>query len=204
MLSCVLRALKPEGQFVFEMGGKGNNALIHGSLCRTFERRGLIYRFPFYFPAIGEYASLMEDAGFLVRTALLFDRKTKLMGTIMLLSMLTALVLLGCFSRPVLRVLFGSIEDDVMDYAVTYLVITAMSYPFLSIYNAGAAIFRCLGNSRISMNISIVMNLINIVGNAVFVLVFHWTLPVSLWQPFSPVWQPPSSCSSCLPARVMN
>ncbi len=61
-----------------------------------------------------------------------------------------------------------------MDYAVTYLVITAMSYPFLSIYNAGAAIFRCLGNSRISMNISIVMNLINIVGNAVFVFVFHW------------------------------
>lgn len=80
MLRCVCRALKPGGQFVFEMGGKGNNALIHGSLRRAFERRGLEYRFPFYFPTIGEYTSLMEKAGFLVRTALLFDRKTKLDG----------------------------------------------------------------------------------------------------------------------------
>ncbi len=80
MLRCVCRALKPGGQFVFEMGGKGNNALIHGSLRRAFEKRGLEYRFPFYFPTIGEYTSLMENAGFLVRTALLFDRKTKLDG----------------------------------------------------------------------------------------------------------------------------
>lgn len=80
MLRCVYRALKSGGQFVFEMGGKGNNALIHGSLRRAFERRGLPYQLPFYFPSIGEYASLMEEAGFLVRTALLFDRKTKLDG----------------------------------------------------------------------------------------------------------------------------
>lgn len=80
MLRCVYRALKPGGQFVFEMGGKGNNALIHGSLRRAFERRGLEYHFPFFFSSIGEYASLMENAGFLVRTAILFDRKTKLDG----------------------------------------------------------------------------------------------------------------------------
>lgn len=48
MLRCVYRALKPGGQFVFEMGGKGNNALIHGSLRRAFERRGLEYHFPFF------------------------------------------------------------------------------------------------------------------------------------------------------------
>lgn len=80
MLRCVYNALKPGGQFVFEMGGKGNNALIHSSLRRAFERRGLSYQFPFYFPSIGEYASLMEEAGFLVRMVLLFDRKTKLDG----------------------------------------------------------------------------------------------------------------------------
>lgn len=80
MLRCVYRALKSGGQFVFEMGGKGNNVLIHDSLRRAFERRGLQYRVPFYFPSIGEYASLLEEAGFLVRTALLFDRKTKLDG----------------------------------------------------------------------------------------------------------------------------
>jgi trans-aconitate methyltransferase len=80
MLRCVYRALKAGGQFVFECGGKGNNALIHGSLQRAFARRSLKYKFPFYFPSIGEYTSLMESAGFEVRTALLFDRKTKLMG----------------------------------------------------------------------------------------------------------------------------
>lgn len=80
MLRCVYKALKPGGQFVFELGGKGNNALIHGSLQKAFEKRGLTYRFPFYFPSIGEYASLLEAAGFDVRTALLFDRKTRLDG----------------------------------------------------------------------------------------------------------------------------
>ncbi|MGI6117231.1 MAG: class I SAM-dependent methyltransferase [Bilifractor sp.] len=81
MLRCVYQALKSGGQFVFEFGGKGNNALIHGSLRRAFSRRNLEYKFPFYFPTIGEYTSLMESEGFDVRTALLFDRKTKLRGS---------------------------------------------------------------------------------------------------------------------------
>ena len=80
MLACIYRALKPGGQFVFELGGRGNNALIHGALRRTFARRGREYTLPFYFPSIGEYASLMEAAGFEVRTALLFDRRTRLPG----------------------------------------------------------------------------------------------------------------------------
>lgn len=78
LLRCVYQALKPGGQFVFEFGGKGNNALIHGSLQRAFARHGREYEFPFYFPTIGEYTSLMESVGFEVRSALLFDRKTKL------------------------------------------------------------------------------------------------------------------------------
>lgn len=80
MLSCVHDALVPGGQLVFEMGGHGNNALIHGALREEFERRGFSYTMPFYFPTIGEYAPLLEQAGFLVRTALLFDRPTKLSG----------------------------------------------------------------------------------------------------------------------------
>lgn len=80
MLLHVYKALKSDGQFVFEMGGKGNNALIHESLRRAFEKRGLLYHFPFYFPSIGEYTSLLENAGFLVKAALLFPRKTKLHG----------------------------------------------------------------------------------------------------------------------------
>lgn len=80
MLRCVYQALKPGGQFVFELGGKGNNALIHESLKRAFVRHNREYEFPFYFPTIGEYSSLMESVGFDVRTAMLFDRKTKLAG----------------------------------------------------------------------------------------------------------------------------
>ncbi len=80
MLQCVYRALKPGGQFVFEMGGKGNNALIHESLKRSFEKRGLTYHFPFYFPSIGEYAPLLEKAGLTVQAAFFFDRQTKLDG----------------------------------------------------------------------------------------------------------------------------
>lgn len=80
MLSCVSRNLKAGGQFVFEMGGKGNNALIHESLARAFQKRGLQYHFPFYFPSIGEYTPLVEAAGMEVRNASLFDRKTKLSG----------------------------------------------------------------------------------------------------------------------------
>ena len=74
--------------------------------------------------------------------------------------------------RPMLRLLFGSITDDVMDAAVIYFTITAISYPFLALYNAGAAIFRSVGNSEVSMRVSVIMNITNIMGNAfcIFVL----------------------------------
>lgn len=80
MLSCVYQALKSNGQFVFEFGGYGNNAMIHRALEIEFEKRGYKYKMPFYFPSIGEYASLVEKAGFQIRIALLFDRFTELKG----------------------------------------------------------------------------------------------------------------------------
>ncbi|MCD7724204.1 MAG: MATE family efflux transporter [Clostridiales bacterium] len=73
------------------------------------------------------------------------------------------------FTRPILRLVFGSIDDNVMDFAQTYFYITAISYPFIGLYNGGAAIFRAQGDSKISMKASLVMNVINIVGNAVLI-----------------------------------
>ena len=73
---------------------------------------------------------------------------------------------------PMLRLFFGSIADDVFQAAMIYFTITAISYPFLALYNAGAAIFRSVCNSEVSMRVSVVMNITNIVGNAfcIFVL----------------------------------
>lgn len=89
--------------------------------------------------------------------------------TIMMIFSVVAALIFCVFTSPILSLIFGSIEKDVMDCATTYLFITALSYPFLGMYNAGAAIFRSVGNSKISMNISLLMNAINIVLNAVFV-----------------------------------
>ncbi len=84
---------------------------------------------------------------------------------------ITALVLL--LRKPLLRLLFGAIEDDVMDSALTYLWITSLSYPFVALYNACAALFRAMGNSKVSMLTSLCINLINIGGNAICVYTFR-------------------------------
>lgn len=80
LIRSVARALKPGGQFVFECGGFGNARLIHGRLAKSFAARGLTYQVPQYFPTIGQYATLLEQAGFKVVFATLFDRFTPLVG----------------------------------------------------------------------------------------------------------------------------
>ena len=80
MLACVARALRPGGQFVFEMGGCGCVAKIHSALKDAFAAFGYAYKLPNYFPSIGEYAPMVEQAGLSVKTALLFDRFTELKG----------------------------------------------------------------------------------------------------------------------------
>ncbi len=82
-----------------------------------------------------------------------------------------ALVYLG--RNFILHTLFGQIEADVMAHADTYLLIVAASIPFIAIYNAGAAIFRAQGNSKVSMQVSIIMNIVNVVGNATLIYSFH-------------------------------
>ena len=96
-------------------------------------------------------------------------------GQLILLSaVLGAVVAALCilFARPMISACYGSIDADVLDAGVLYLKITALSYPFLALYNAGAAIFRSVGNSEVSMRVSVIMNITNIVGNAfcIFVL----------------------------------
>lgn len=85
----------------------------------------------------------------------------------------SALMLIAlAFSGNILRFVFGKVEADVMAYAKTYFIITAISYPFLGIYNGGAALFRAMGNSKISLYVSFSMNLLNVIGNALLIHVF--------------------------------
>ena len=81
-----------------------------------------------------------------------------------------AVVVVG--RHAILRGIFGSIDADVMRYAETYFLLSALSYPFIGLSNAGAALFRAQGNSKISMLSSLVMNVINIGGNAVLIYGF--------------------------------
>src|SRR5215218_4598702 len=77
----VARALKPGGRFVAEMGGRGNIATIVGAIYHALAEEGIPrerVRNPWYFPSIGEYASLLERAGFEVALMQLFDRPTPL------------------------------------------------------------------------------------------------------------------------------
>lgn len=80
----------------------------------------------------------------------------------------------GCliFRKPLLHGIFGAIEPEVMDNAVVYFLFTALSYPALGHYNANAALLRAMGDSKASLNTSILMNLANIAGNALLIFGF--------------------------------
>ena len=83
------------------------------------------------------------------------------------------MVLSLLFNYQILRTIYGKIEPSVMNYARTYYYLTALSFPFLAVYNGSAAICRSMGNSGISMKVSMLMNGINIVGNAILIYGFH-------------------------------
>ena len=74
----------------------------------------------------------------------------------------------------ILNGLFGQISDEVRGHANTYLMITAISIPFLALYNAGAAIFRTMGNSKLPMKVMLAMNIAHVVGNAILIYGFHF------------------------------
>ena len=74
---------------------------------------------------------------------------------------------------PLLRLLFGKVEPDVMEACRTYLRISVYSFPALGIYNAGTALYRSIGKTSVTMKISIASNILNVVGNLIGVFVLH-------------------------------
>lgn len=84
---------------------------------------------------------------------------------------LTVLILI--FRQPLLNILFGEIEPEVMRACESYLVITTFSLPALAIYDAGAALCRSIEKTNATMYISAVSNIFNIIGNCIGVFVLH-------------------------------
>lgn len=81
------------------------------------------------------------------------------------------LILIG--NKRILQFMFGRVENDVMQSCITYLRISAYSYPALAIYNSGAAVYRSLGKTKVTMYLSIASNIINVIGNIIGVFVLN-------------------------------
>ena len=83
-------------------------------------------------------------------------------------------VLFVIFNGPLLHLIFGKVEQDVMSNARKYIFFTTLSYPFIALYDDGSCILRAQENSRLPMQISIISNIMNVIMNLVFVWIFHW------------------------------
>ncbi|MFQ9921946.1 MAG: MATE family efflux transporter [Beduini sp.] len=77
------------------------------------------------------------------------------------------------FRRELLTLLFGRVENEVMQACLTYLIISAFSFPALAIYNSCAGLFRSMSKTKTIMYVSIIMNVINVIGNFIGIFVLH-------------------------------
>ena len=100
------------------------------------------------------------------------DAAKQIVLTVVVIS--SAIMIIGVvFRKPLLYLIFGSVEEAVMTNAQTYFLITALSYPFIALFQAGAAFYRACGNSKFTMKTALIANVANIVGNTVFIFVLQ-------------------------------
>ena len=100
------------------------------------------------------------------------DRACQSADQLILVTGVVALVIMTLsilFRWQLLNLIYKGVTEEVMKNAVIYLTISAISYPFLAVYNSCAALFRSMGNSKISMQASIIMNVINVIGDALLI-----------------------------------
>jgi putative MATE family efflux protein len=103
------------------------------------------------------------------KNAALASRQLIYASTVVSLGIMVVTLLLR---RPLLRLIYGRITAEVMGAAETYFWFSALSYPFLAIYNAAASLFRSVGNSRVTMLVALLVNLINVAGNGILIYGF--------------------------------
>lgn len=102
------------------------------------------------------------------------ENALKASGQLLLITLLISTLIMGIclvFHQGILRIFFGSIEADVMQASITYFLISTLSFPFLGIYNSASSLFRSIGKTKVTMYVSLLMNLINVVGNYIGVII---------------------------------
>ncbi len=103
------------------------------------------------------------------------ERARKSASALMLICIVASFLVMGVVyiaDARLIHLLYGDLEPEVTAAARTYMLTTVISFPFIAMYNAAAALFRSMGNSKISMYSSVVVNIMNIVGNALCIYVF--------------------------------
>lgn len=100
------------------------------------------------------------------------ETSSQLLTASVLFSVLTAALILSVH-RPLMGLMFGQVEPAVMDACIVYLKISAYSYPAMAVYNAGAALYRSIGKTSTTMYISVIANIINVIGNTIGVFVLR-------------------------------
>ena len=150
------------------VSGAGETAVSGVSLVNTISNL-LIYVF-----------TALATGGAVVASQAIGAKQKETANTVanqlVLICFLFAIVITGVclvLNRQILGLIYGNVEEAVMENAVIYFYITALSFPFVSVYYGAAALFRSMGNSKLSMYVSTIMNVLNIIGNAIFVFGFN-------------------------------
>lgn len=98
---------------------------------------------------------------------------TSQMAVVTLLLSVAFLVLMIFSKNAILNFLYPDVEEDVMTACRVYLGIVILAFPANAMYNVGTALFRSLGKTSVTMKVSIAMNIVNLVGNAIGIFVLH-------------------------------
>lgn len=117
-----------------------------------------------------------------------YDAASQSISQLLMISILFSLamtIIVLCFAQSLLQLLFGSVEPAVMEACMTYLQISAYSYPALAVYNAGAALYRSAGKTSVTMYISLESNGINAVGSIAGVFLLHAGVAGVAWASFA-------------------
>ena len=93
--------------------------------------------------------------------------------TISAVTSLVSMVLMLLFGSSLLLKMYPDTEPLTMDACRTYMWIVSISFPANALYNAGCAIYRSMGRTSITMKVSLVTNIINVIGNAIGIFVLH-------------------------------